>query len=92
MLPRERDPAVGEERAHDGHALLEDRHPLAVIEPENLELPFDGILDDVAGAGPENRSSVREDVEGCPGLSQLNRVPQCGHEAGSAEPYAARPL
>ena len=66
-------------------ALLEDRHPLAVIEPENLELPFDGILDDVAGAGPENRSSVREDVEGCPGLSQLNRVPQCGHEAGSAE-------
>jgi hypothetical protein len=58
VLPCERHPTVGKERTHDDQAFLEDSHPLAVIEPENLELPFDGVLDHVAGTGSEDGSSV----------------------------------
>ena len=52
VIPCERDPPLGQQRAHDDEALLEDRHPLAVVEAENLELPFDCVLDDVPEQAP----------------------------------------
>jgi hypothetical protein len=61
--------------------ILEQRNPVAVVEPERGELVLDRFLGDVPGARAEDRPPAGQHVERRPGLRELQGPALRGDEA-----------
>ena len=71
---------------------LEQRDPVAVVEPERGELVLDRFLGDVPGARAEDRPTAGEHVERRPGVRELQGPALRGDEACRPELHPGRPL